>query len=334
MRVEYHAYYLTDSLRWLSWKCILTLFLVITLSSFVDSYEYNHSCSIERRPIVSLSLDMVDKTYRLYEEFLEEDSNSTLRNETIFMRRTLSGNGNIIKLVEAKECYCSPGYYCLGRDTSMCGVDISTGETECVTLPRSYIFLQHLLPVIALWYFGITMSLVFTRNGRLARNYVVSFCCASVVGAMVDEEIERLNQIRAVERAEENANNQILVLKVKAYNVPDEEEDVEAENGRAVDVEMVEQTNPKEETDDAMVDTKNLCSVDVDSFSSSNSVQSEAGEQCTICTEYFKEGDRIGALPCQHNFHSDCLKSWLQRRNVCPLCLQTDIAHPKNACTV
>ena len=33
-----------------------------------------------------------------------------------------------------------------------------------------------------------------------------------------------------------------------------------------------------------------------------------------------EEGDRVGALECQHNFHVDCLKSWLSRRNACPLC--------------
>jgi hypothetical protein len=27
-------------------------------------------------------------------------------------------------------------------------------------------------------------------------------------------------------------------------------------------------------------------------------------------------------LECRHNFHVACLKSWLARRNVCPLCSQ------------
>lgn len=41
---------------------------------------------------------------------------------------------------------------------------------------------------------------------------------------------------------------------------------------------------------------------------------------CTICFCPFEEGDRIGDLPCRHEFHVDCLKGWLQRRNSCPLC--------------
>ena len=47
---------------------------------------------------------------------------------------------------------------------------------------------------------------------------------------------------------------------------------------------------------------------------------------CTICFADIHDGDRIGHLPCNHIFHVECLKSWLKRRNVCPLCLKPDIA--------
>jgi len=41
---------------------------------------------------------------------------------------------------------------------------------------------------------------------------------------------------------------------------------------------------------------------------------------CTICFSPFEEGDKIGDLSCQHEFHVDCLKGWAQRKNACPLC--------------
>merc|ERR1712238_141479 len=41
---------------------------------------------------------------------------------------------------------------------------------------------------------------------------------------------------------------------------------------------------------------------------------------CTICFCPFEEGDKIGDLSCQHEFHVDCLKGWAQRKNACPLC--------------
>eukprot|EP00540_Astrosyne_radiata_P011579 CAMPEP_0116824134 /NCGR_PEP_ID=MMETSP0418-20121206/1229_1 /TAXON_ID=1158023 /ORGANISM="Astrosyne radiata, Strain 13vi08-1A" /LENGTH=208 /DNA_ID=CAMNT_0004452473 /DNA_START=1 /DNA_END=627 /DNA_ORIENTATION=- len=44
---------------------------------------------------------------------------------------------------------------------------------------------------------------------------------------------------------------------------------------------------------------------------------------CTICLGPIQEGDRVGELAsCNHVFHVTCLKSWLVRRNQCPLCAQ------------
>ena len=52
-------------------------------------------------------------------------------------------------------------------------------------------------------------------------------------------------------------------------------------------------------------------------------------ETCTICFGALAEGDRVGDLSCRHTFHAQCLKSWLSRRNVCPLCQQPDVATPR-----
>ena len=50
---------------------------------------------------------------------------------------------------------------------------------------------------------------------------------------------------------------------------------------------------------------------------------------CTICFVSIEKGDRVGKLNCQHLFHVDCLKIWLRKRNVCPLCLTENIATPR-----
>lgn len=47
---------------------------------------------------------------------------------------------------------------------------------------------------------------------------------------------------------------------------------------------------------------------------------------CTICFVAIEDGDRIGALQCDHKFHVNCLKEWIKRRNVCPLCQSPNIA--------
>ena len=44
---------------------------------------------------------------------------------------------------------------------------------------------------------------------------------------------------------------------------------------------------------------------------------------CSICLEAFQEGDIIRKLPrCQHNFHVECIDSWLVRKAECPVCKQ------------
>jgi hypothetical protein len=61
-------------------------------------------------------------------------------------------------------------------------------------------------------------------------------------------------------------------------------------------------------------------------------IRDEVGDgetlDCTICFGSIENGERIGALPCDHIFHVECLKSWLTRRAVCPLCQRTDVVQP------
>jgi len=49
---------------------------------------------------------------------------------------------------------------------------------------------------------------------------------------------------------------------------------------------------------------------------------------CIICFQPLVNGEKIGKLECAHKMHADCLKSWLGRRNACPLC-NSAIASPR-----
>ena len=40
---------------------------------------------------------------------------------------------------------------------------------------------------------------------------------------------------------------------------------------------------------------------------------------CTICLAEFKSNDEVMRLPCFHEFHSSCIKSWLQKSRLCPI---------------
>ena len=43
---------------------------------------------------------------------------------------------------------------------------------------------------------------------------------------------------------------------------------------------------------------------------------------CSICYCSVKEGEELNLLPCKHYFHTDCLKEWVVKERVCPLCKQ------------
>ncbi|KAK1427272.1 hypothetical protein QVD17_15955 [Tagetes erecta] len=46
----------------------------------------------------------------------------------------------------------------------------------------------------------------------------------------------------------------------------------------------------------------------------------EEGELCVVCQVEFESNERLGVLECKHRFHPTCIKEWLMRQNVCPLC--------------
>ncbi|MBA0754036.1 hypothetical protein Gogos_020149 [Gossypium gossypioides] len=45
------------------------------------------------------------------------------------------------------------------------------------------------------------------------------------------------------------------------------------------------------------------------------------GETCAICLEDYNDGELLKVLPCQHDFHSSCVESWLTKWGTfCPVC--------------
>ncbi|KAK1392454.1 E3 ubiquitin-protein like [Heracleum sosnowskyi] len=46
-------------------------------------------------------------------------------------------------------------------------------------------------------------------------------------------------------------------------------------------------------------------------------------EPCCICQDEYSTGDEVGELECGHGFHAECIKQWLTRKNLCPICKTT-----------
>ncbi|XVF18040.1 hypothetical protein REPUB_Repub10bG0177200 [Reevesia pubescens] len=77
------------------------------------------------------------------------------------------------------------------------------------------------------------------------------------------------------------------------------------------------------------VDTKMVEALPRVVFSSAR--LSTTGETCAICLEDYKDGEILKVLPCQHDFHSSCVDSWLTKWGTfCPVCkldMTTKIAY-------
>jgi division protein 1 len=49
-------------------------------------------------------------------------------------------------------------------------------------------------------------------------------------------------------------------------------------------------------------------------------LDTQDSKECTICMEEAQLGTEISELWCQHWFHQDCIKMWLDTHDQCPLC--------------
>jgi E3 ubiquitin-protein ligase RNF115/126 len=43
-------------------------------------------------------------------------------------------------------------------------------------------------------------------------------------------------------------------------------------------------------------------------------------KECAVCKVEYTEGEEVILLPCDHLFHSECIKTWLRMHNTCPIC--------------
>ena len=43
-------------------------------------------------------------------------------------------------------------------------------------------------------------------------------------------------------------------------------------------------------------------------------------KKCSICLEDYQQNDKISILKCDHIFHNECIKKWLNNNGTCPFC--------------
>lgn len=50
------------------------------------------------------------------------------------------------------------------------------------------------------------------------------------------------------------------------------------------------------------------------------SSSSSSSIKCSICLENFKENQEVRLLSCFHQFHVECIDTWLMEKSTCPTC--------------
>ncbi|TNV78648.1 hypothetical protein FGO68_gene16058 [Halteria grandinella] len=48
--------------------------------------------------------------------------------------------------------------------------------------------------------------------------------------------------------------------------------------------------------------------------------QKDEPQPCAICYCDYDNGEQLKKLPCKHEFHSHCIKPWVEQHDTCPLC--------------
>ena len=208
-------------------------------------------------------------------------------------------------------------------ESDYCGIPFSSELEEtvgCYSVNVQQVVARNAWPLILLWYFGLVIICCCTIHGHTAKEYLRScynpnhnvefmdrmlagmpspptnqWVCSWFAWQRYRFELNLNAQVQWVWRhearqqwrREQGLHPPQLEMKTKRY--------VMEETGQQ---KQQDQTNDVEDHDSLNEPT------------------------CTICFVPLEEGDRIGALECDHNFHVDCLKSWLIRRNACPLCQQ------------
>lgn len=228
-------------------------------------------------------------------ELVEVFNETTSNTEYHYQKTDQELGSNTTALFRECECLGHEPFVC-PYHTNLCAIPANSNDvTLCFEDDASTVLVRNIWPLVCLWYVFLCL-LCFSYKGRHAITYCIQRCFPSTNSILVDRIMEHHQHIRQHYLSFWNANN----------NATNNEED-EAQ-------ELVLKTKEYHETHHP----------ETSSTPFSDDLVGEEDDDpstcCTICFVPLEEGDRIGALDCDHLFHVDCIKGWVQRKNTCPLC--------------
>ena len=77
-----------------------------------------------------------------------------------------------------------------------------------------------------------------------------------------------------------------------------------------------------DEWEDAMDEEDEEVGMSKEELSVIPKVIAQEGNSCAVCIEDFQEDEKVSQLSCDHQFHPQCIGSWLSIKRTCPICRQ------------
>jgi hypothetical protein len=252
----------------------------------------------------------------------------------------------------ARECSCFNPLY----PTSYCPFTVEICQQPapfsrathpgCLTVQPHRDRAKLLFLAITFWYCVVLAGLLFTKYGRSSFDYVISFLVPGwnryVLGRIMRNDPHRtrelirgyvLRQQRRIallsnETSTETAqggggSTQQGTRQTTAPGTAYVETELPVET-RKKPTSLALRTRILKKKDHPDSDT-----TDDPCLSAAHADDADDDDDCTICFAPLLEGDRVGELGCAHVFHVECLKLWLQRKNICPLCQKREVAESR-----
>jgi hypothetical protein len=238
--------------------------------------------------------------------------------------------------IQVRACYCwyqtGSAYYC-PIDKSHCAIPRRSNRNVttpgCVNLDTQYQFVRSTWIYLLIFIFIIFNMIICTPWGRLALLTLPGNCLGYCgYRDFVADWLMRHNPTRANHLLERNVRRRQRIARQRYRRATGETLPVATPVLEANDTPVA--THVVANADETIKPPTRLV------LRTSRYVKADVPNEddcdeatCTICFAPLEDGDRVGALPCFHQFHVDCLKEWLRRRNACPLCQATEVATPQ-----
>ena len=224
-------------------------------------------------------------------------------------------------------------------------------STLCFISPRFdlYLFSRSIWPLIIFLICALVLMLAVTQTGQRVRKCITRqclgyFCCwkrrgnnstsqwfqrcfgsnESEVDRIVEQEIQIRHQML------ESSYIAGIRMWLRIHGIQDEQHvasflgqyirgggivsSLEEQSHMAYVLKTRKYVSPtKKQKDDEDTEVDVLQQEGGDSFTQDQ--EENESSLCTICYTLIEDGQKVGAISCNHNFHVECLSMWIQRRN-------------------